>query len=162
MKFLTGLCQDDVTTWRGDVTSRNKLHSHVRKKILGKVTERILELCYGSGVMQLKVGLGVNLPPPPLVLWVLTNDASNNIIYQCYSKSASSAYKHHNLAFPVVTASISKISLPQTSGVFRLHCARVPFQAAIYGDPFECRNQLLAWKYSAFFSAPVQTLAAHS
>ena len=27
MKFLTGLCQDDVTTSRGDVISRKKLHS---------------------------------------------------------------------------------------------------------------------------------------
>ena len=65
MKFLTGLCQDDVTTSSGDVISRNKLHSHVRDKILGKVTEGIFKICYGSGVMQQKVGLGVNLPPPP-------------------------------------------------------------------------------------------------
>ena len=72
MKFLTGLCQDDVTTSSGDVTPRNKLHGHVREKILGKVTEGILEICYGSGVMQQKVGLGGNLPPPPLVLCVLT------------------------------------------------------------------------------------------
>ena len=55
MKFLTGLCQDDVTTSSGDVTSRNELHIHVRKKILGKVTKGIVEICYGSGVMQLKV-----------------------------------------------------------------------------------------------------------
>ena len=70
-KFLTGLCQDDVTTSSGDVISRNKLHSHVRDKILGKVTEGIFKIGYGSGVMQQKVGLGVNLPPPPLVLCVL-------------------------------------------------------------------------------------------
>ena len=55
MKFLTGLCQDDVTTSSGDVTSRNKLHSHVRKKVLRKVTKGILEICYGSGVTQLKI-----------------------------------------------------------------------------------------------------------
>ena len=63
MKFLTGLCQDDVTTSSDDVTSRKKSHSHVREKILGKVTEGILKIGYGSGVMQQKVGLGVNLPP---------------------------------------------------------------------------------------------------
>ena len=65
MKFLTGLCQDDVTTSSGDVISRKKLHSHVREKILGKVTKGIFKICYGSGVMQQKVGLGVNLPPLP-------------------------------------------------------------------------------------------------
>ena len=65
MKFLTGLCQDDVTTLRDDVISRKKLHSHVREKILGKVTKGILEICYGSGVTRQKVGLGVNLSPPP-------------------------------------------------------------------------------------------------
>ena len=64
MKFLTGLCQDDVTTSSGDVISRKKLHGHVRDKILGKVTEGIFKICYGSGVMQQKVGLRVNLPPP--------------------------------------------------------------------------------------------------
>ena len=58
MKFLTGLCQDDVTTSSGDVTSRNKLHGHVRENICGKVTEGILEICYGSEVMQQKVDLG--------------------------------------------------------------------------------------------------------
>ena len=63
-KFLTGLCQDDVTTSNGDVISRNKLQSHVREKILRKVTKEILEICYCPGVMQQKVGLGVNLPPP--------------------------------------------------------------------------------------------------
>ena len=62
MKFLTGLCQDDVTTSRDDVISKNKLHSHVREKILGKVTKGILKIGYGSGVTQQKVGLGVNLP----------------------------------------------------------------------------------------------------
>ena len=66
MKFLTGLCQDDVTTSRDDVISRNKLHSHVREKILGKVTKGIFKIGYhGSEVTQQKVGLGVNLPPPP-------------------------------------------------------------------------------------------------
>ena len=65
MKFLTGLCQDDVTTSSGDVISRKNLYGHVRDKILGKVTEGIFKICYGSGVMQQKVGLGVNLPPPP-------------------------------------------------------------------------------------------------
>ena len=58
--------EDDVTTSSGDVISRKKLHSHVRDRILGKVTEGIFKICYGSGVMQQKVGLGVNLPPP---LW---------------------------------------------------------------------------------------------
>ena len=61
MKFLTG---------RDDVISKIKLHSHVREKILGKVTKGILKIGYGSGVTQQKVGLGVNLPPP-LVLYVL-------------------------------------------------------------------------------------------
>ena len=42
-------------------------------------------------------------------------------------------------------------SLPQTAGVFRLQCARVPFQAAIYGDPFECRNQLPSLKILGSF-----------
>ena len=69
MKPLTRLCQDDATTSSGDVISRNKLYNHVREKILRKVTKGILEICYGSGVMQQKVGLGVNLPP--LVLCVL-------------------------------------------------------------------------------------------
>ena len=65
MKFLTGLCQDDVTTSSGDVMSRNKLNSHVREEILGKVIEGNLKICYGSGVIQQKVGLGSFLPPPP-------------------------------------------------------------------------------------------------
>ena len=65
MKFLTGLCQDDVTTSNDDVISRNRLHRHVWEKILGKVTKGIFKIGYGSGVMQQKVGLGVNLPPPP-------------------------------------------------------------------------------------------------
>ena len=60
MKFLTGLCQDDVTTSSVDVISRNKLHSHVREKSLGKVTKGILKIGYGSGVTQQKVDLGVN------------------------------------------------------------------------------------------------------
>ena len=62
-KFLHCICQDEVTTSSGDVTSRNKLHGHVREKILGKVTEGILEICCGSRVMQQKVGLGVNIYP---------------------------------------------------------------------------------------------------
>jgi len=61
--FLHCICQDEVTTSSGYVTSRNKLHGNVREKIFGKVTEGILEVCYGSGVMQQKVGLGVNIPP---------------------------------------------------------------------------------------------------
>ena len=65
MKFLTGLCQDDVTTSSNDVISRNKLYSHVRERILGKVTKGIFKIGYGSGVTPQKVGLGVNLPPPP-------------------------------------------------------------------------------------------------
>ena len=69
MKFLTGLCQDDVTTSSDDVISRKQLRSHVREKILGKVTKGNLKIGYGSGVTQQKVGLGVNLPP--LVLCVL-------------------------------------------------------------------------------------------
>ena len=64
MKSLTGLCQDDVSTSSDDVISRKKLHSHVREKMLEKVTKGILEICYGSGVTQQNVGLGVNLPPP--------------------------------------------------------------------------------------------------
>ena len=64
MKFLTGLCQDDVTTSNSDDMSRNKLHGHVREKILGNVTKGILEICDSSGVMQQKVGLGSFLPPP--------------------------------------------------------------------------------------------------
>ena len=36
MKLSTGLCQDDVTTSSDDVISRNKLHVHVREKILRK------------------------------------------------------------------------------------------------------------------------------
>ena len=70
MKFLTGLCQNDVTTSSGDVISKKKLHSHVRDKILGKVTEGIFKIGHGSGVMQQKIGLGVN-SPPSLVLCVL-------------------------------------------------------------------------------------------
>ena len=62
MKFLTGLCQDDVTTSSGDAISKNNLHNHVREKILGKVTKGILEICYGSGVMQQKVSLGSFYP----------------------------------------------------------------------------------------------------
>ena len=62
-KFLHCICQDDVTTSSVDITSRNKLRGHVRENILGKVTEEILEICYGSGVMQQKVGMGVNIPP---------------------------------------------------------------------------------------------------
>ena len=58
MKFLTGLCQDNVTTSNGDDISRNKLHIHVREKILGEVIKGILQICHGSGVMQPKVGLG--------------------------------------------------------------------------------------------------------
>ena len=58
MKFLTGLCQDDVTTSSVDVISRNKLHSQVREKILGRVTKGIIEICHGSGVMQTNIGLG--------------------------------------------------------------------------------------------------------
>ena len=54
MKFLTELCQDDITTSSGDVISRKTLHSHVRDTILGKVFEGILKICYGSGVMQQK------------------------------------------------------------------------------------------------------------
>ena len=64
MKFLTGLCQDDVTTSNDDAISINKLHNHVREKIIGKVTKGILKIGYGSGVTQQKVGLVVNLPPP--------------------------------------------------------------------------------------------------
>ena len=64
MKFLTGLCQDDVTTSSNDVISRMKSYSHVRVKILGKGPKGILGICYGSGVTQPKVGLEVNLPLP--------------------------------------------------------------------------------------------------
>ena len=64
MKFLTRLCQDDVTTSSADVISRKKLHSHMREKMLGKVTKGILEICYGSGVRQAKSRPEVNSPPP--------------------------------------------------------------------------------------------------
>ena len=63
MKFMIRLCQNDVTTSSGDVISRSTLHSHVREEILGEDTENFLEICYGSGVMQQKVGLGSFLPP---------------------------------------------------------------------------------------------------
>ena len=62
MNFLTELCQDDVNTSSGDAISSKKLHGHVRVKLLWKITGRILEICYGSGVMQQNVGLWVNLP----------------------------------------------------------------------------------------------------
>ena len=52
MKFLTGLCQDDVTTSNSDDISRNKFHIHVREKISGDVTKGIFQICHGSGVMQ--------------------------------------------------------------------------------------------------------------
>ena len=58
MTILTGLCQDDVTTSSDYVISRKNLHSHGREKILEKVTRGILEICYGSGDTQQKVGLG--------------------------------------------------------------------------------------------------------
>ena len=67
MKFLTGLCQDDVTTSSGDVTSRNKLDNQVREEIIGKIIEGILKICHGSGVMQQKVGLGSIFTPPLVV-----------------------------------------------------------------------------------------------
>ena len=35
MRFLTGLCQDDVTTSNGNDISRKKFHSHVQGKISG-------------------------------------------------------------------------------------------------------------------------------
>ena len=39
---------------------KNKLlHNHVREKILGIVTEEILEIFYGLGVLQQNVGLRV-------------------------------------------------------------------------------------------------------
>ena len=54
MKFLTGLCQDDVTTSNSDDIglSRNKFPIHVREKISGDVTKGIFQTCHGSGVMQ--------------------------------------------------------------------------------------------------------------
>ena len=52
MKFLTGLCQDDVTTSNSDDISRNEFHINVREKISGDVTKGILQICHGSGVMQ--------------------------------------------------------------------------------------------------------------
>ena len=57
---------------------------------------------------------------------------------------------YHTLA--VMTTSNSKItdSLPPTACVFRLQCARVPFQAAIYGDPLICRNRLQSLKTQLF------------
>ena len=58
MKFLTGLCEDDVTTSSGVVISRNKLHCHGRERILGKVIKGISIIYYDSRVMQQKVGLG--------------------------------------------------------------------------------------------------------
>ena len=58
MTFLTGLCQDDVTTSNGDDILRNKLHNHVWEKISRDVIKTILQICHGSRVMQQKVGMG--------------------------------------------------------------------------------------------------------
>ena len=64
MKFLTGLCQDNVTTSSDDVISRKKITQSCAEENFGKVIEGILKIGYGSGVTQQKVGLGVNLHPP--------------------------------------------------------------------------------------------------
>ena len=64
MKFLTRICQDDVITSSDDVLSRNKLHTHVRDKFVWKVSRGGLENCYGSEVIQQKVGLGWIYPSP--------------------------------------------------------------------------------------------------
>ena len=64
MKFLTRLCQDDVTTSRGDVISKKEVTYSCAGENLGEITKGNLEICYGSGVMQQKVGLGANSPTP--------------------------------------------------------------------------------------------------
>ena len=50
-----------MTSPRQMMTSyiKKKLHSHVREKILGEVTEGILKIGYGSGVTQQKVEITV-------------------------------------------------------------------------------------------------------
>ena len=54
-------------------------------KILGKVIEGIFKICYGSGVMQQKVGLGVNLPPPWFCVLINNVDLpkKNNLFIRC-------------------------------------------------------------------------------
>ena len=66
MKFLTGLCQDDVTTSSDDVISRKKLYSHVRDKILGKSHRRNFQnlLWFRSYAAKSRPG-GKFTPPPP-------------------------------------------------------------------------------------------------
>ena len=51
MKFLTRLCQDDVTTSNSDDISRKKFHIDVREKISGDVTKGILQTCHGLLVL---------------------------------------------------------------------------------------------------------------
>ena len=58
MRFLTGLCKDDVTTSNGDDLSKYKFDIHVQGKISGEITEGISQICHGSGVMQQKIGPG--------------------------------------------------------------------------------------------------------
>ena len=67
MIFLTWLRQDDVTTSSGDVISGNELFNHMREEILGQIVKGFLKICYGSGVTQQKVGLGLIYPSPRLV-----------------------------------------------------------------------------------------------
>ena len=70
----TGGSTDNSVLWIFDISPlfkcwrhiKKKSHSHMRDKVLGKVTEGIFKICYGLGVMQQKVGLGVNLPQSPL------------------------------------------------------------------------------------------------
>ena len=66
-----------MSRWRYSpqvVTSyqEEKLHSHVRDKILGKVTEGIFKICYPcQELCSKKSAWGYEFTPPPLVLCVL-------------------------------------------------------------------------------------------
>ena len=64
MKFLTGLCQDDVTTSSDDVISKNKLHRYVREKILGKVTKGIFKISLWFRSYAAKSRPGGKFTPP--------------------------------------------------------------------------------------------------
>ena len=57
MKFLTGL-YIKMTSPRQVMTSYIKNKVTYAGENFGEITKGILEICYGSGVMQQKVGLG--------------------------------------------------------------------------------------------------------
>ena len=63
MKFLTGLCQDDVITSSSDVISRIKLHIHVHDKIMGKFADVNLDI-----FPEVIISLEVNSPLPLLYM----------------------------------------------------------------------------------------------